>query len=366
MKTRERNLYKTKWWDHKLITQPDLATLCFVGHWVKEHAFALKRAGLDHTEDAEGKAVPVPYPYTRATVEYFQQVNGGADWRAFQRIRMLADQHGVPYDLMATAATAAILGTDCARLDVRTLDNTMMLAAVMNEVRDRLCVLSTPMTSDPYFSAANYIGTPLQDAYCADVVARIKERWGAKADDVLIRLSLRGKIPQKYFFTLQQRKFSCTVAVGNNLLTDTATTGKRRKRMSESNGNLEEYFNLLPPGMKKKCAMCNNTLAHVVTQAMVATGSSERATVKVLADQLNEGAAQQDVVTAEQLRARARLASGRTSGWVPPTETTVESSVENSGHTGHISTDQVAEQVAAIVEEKGVSQRQAEQEVFTY
>ena len=202
----ERGLYKTKWWDERLITSPDMATFRFVRQWVEAHARAWHRCGLDHREDVQGNAVALPYPYTSGTIEYFQQVNGGDDWRAFQRLRRLADVKGIPYPLMASAAVAVVMGTDCCRLDVRTTNPTMIRMAIMDEVRNRLAVLSIPLAEDPYFSAAEYRGTELQDAYLDWLVERVKERWRDKAAEKLMYLSCRGKIHAKYFFSLHKKQ----------------------------------------------------------------------------------------------------------------------------------------------------------------
>lgn len=59
-----------------------------------------------------------------------------------------------------------------------------------------------------------------------------------------------------------------------------------------------------------KCALCSETLTHVVKKVEVETGAGTATVTRVLADRLNDGAAPGDVVYGENLRGRARDKEG--------------------------------------------------------
>ena len=62
---------------------------------------------------------------------------------------------------------------------------------------------------------------------------------------------------------------------------------------------LQDFICSLPDEAKGKCALCNQTLVHIVKQAEVQTGAGTRTVTKVLANNINETAAPRDKVSAE-------------------------------------------------------------------
>ena len=73
---------------------------------------------------------------------------------------------------------------------------------------------------------------------------------------------------------------------------------------------LTAFLKTLPAEAKGKCALCNETLTHIVKQAEVQTGAGTATVTRVLADDINENAAPQDRVTPEQLRGRVQRNDG--------------------------------------------------------
>ena len=73
---------------------------------------------------------------------------------------------------------------------------------------------------------------------------------------------------------------------------------------------LQAFFDTLPADQKGKCALCNETLVHIVKQAEAEIGVGTATATKVLAEQINETALPADRVTAGQLRDRVRRSAG--------------------------------------------------------
>jgi hypothetical protein len=73
---------------------------------------------------------------------------------------------------------------------------------------------------------------------------------------------------------------------------------------------LNAFLDSLPQELKGKCSLCTKTLTHVVKMAEAQTGAAMSTVTRVLADQLNEGAAPEDVVNPSALRARVRYMEG--------------------------------------------------------
>lgn len=59
---------------------------------------------------------------------------------------------------------------------------------------------------------------------------------------------------------------------------------------------------------RSKCALCNETLTHIVKMAEVASGAGTATVTRELAARMNENAAPLDRVTPDQLRGRAQRA----------------------------------------------------------
>jgi len=65
---------------------------------------------------------------------------------------------------------------------------------------------------------------------------------------------------------------------------------------------LNEFICSLPEEARGKCALCNQTLVHIVKQAEAQTGAGTATVTKALADKINETAAPLDRVEASSLR----------------------------------------------------------------
>lgn len=74
----------------------------------------------------------------------------------------------------------------------------------------------------------------------------------------------------------------------------------------ETLGKLNAFIASLPVEAKKKCALCNETLTHIVKQAEAQTGAGTRTVCRVLAESHNDGAAPMDVVSGAKLDDRVR------------------------------------------------------------
>lgn len=73
------------------------------------------------------------------------------------------------------------------------------------------------------------------------------------------------------------------------------------------------FFGELPADAKKKCSLCNETLTHIVKLAEVETGAGTATVTRVLAEEINEGAADGDKVSAKALDSKVRYHEGRKS-----------------------------------------------------
>ena len=65
---------------------------------------------------------------------------------------------------------------------------------------------------------------------------------------------------------------------------------------------LNNFICSLPEEAKGKCALCNQTLVHIVKQAEAQTGAGTATVTRAIADKINENSAPQDMVTAGSLR----------------------------------------------------------------
>ena len=71
---------------------------------------------------------------------------------------------------------------------------------------------------------------------------------------------------------------------------------------------LNAFIDSLPEEAKNKCALCNETLTHIVKQAEAQTGAGTATVTKVLSEKLNDGAADGDRVSGSALQDRVRTA----------------------------------------------------------
>ena len=74
----------------------------------------------------------------------------------------------------------------------------------------------------------------------------------------------------------------------------------------ETINKLRDLINSLPDESRNKCALCNETLTHIVKQAEAQIGAGTATVTRVLAEEINKDAAPRDRVTGEQLRQRTR------------------------------------------------------------
>lgn len=72
----------------------------------------------------------------------------------------------------------------------------------------------------------------------------------------------------------------------------------------ETIAKLHEFFDTLPTEARSKCALCNETLTHIVKTAEVETGAGTATVTRELANRINDGAAPGDQVSGEALRQR--------------------------------------------------------------
>ena len=73
---------------------------------------------------------------------------------------------------------------------------------------------------------------------------------------------------------------------------------------------LQAFIDSLPAEARSKCALCNETLTHIVKTAEVETGAGTATVARVIADKLNEDAALQDRVSGGALQDRVRRNEG--------------------------------------------------------
>lgn len=79
---------------------------------------------------------------------------------------------------------------------------------------------------------------------------------------------------------------------------------------SEQLKRLQAFFDTLPAEQKGKCALCNETLVHIVKQAEAEVGVGTATVTSALAGQINATAKPADQVSGEQLRDRVRYQAG--------------------------------------------------------
>jgi ribosomal protein L44E len=78
----------------------------------------------------------------------------------------------------------------------------------------------------------------------------------------------------------------------------------------EALDRLNYFFEALPKEVRNKCALCNETLTHIVKTAEVETGAGTATVTRELAKRINEGAAPGDQVSGGALRHRVQRAEG--------------------------------------------------------
>lgn len=74
---------------------------------------------------------------------------------------------------------------------------------------------------------------------------------------------------------------------------------------------LSAFFDSLPAEQKNKCAICNETLTHIVKTAEARVGAGTATITRMIAERVNESAAPQDKVSGEALVQRVRQKEGR-------------------------------------------------------
>jgi len=75
---------------------------------------------------------------------------------------------------------------------------------------------------------------------------------------------------------------------------------------SETIKKLNAFIDSLPDEARSKCALCNETLTHIVKSAEAQTGAGTATVTRALSEKINEGAVHGDQVKSENLRARVR------------------------------------------------------------
>lgn len=82
------------------------------------------------------------------------------------------------------------------------------------------------------------------------------------------------------------------------------------RHSSEQLEKLQAFLDTLPAEQKDKCALCNETLLHIVKQAEAEVGVGTATVTNALAGQINATALPADQVSGEQLRDRVRYQAG--------------------------------------------------------
>jgi len=72
-----------------------------------------------------------------------------------------------------------------------------------------------------------------------------------------------------------------------------------------------EQLEALPEDARSKCALCRETLTHVVKKAEAATGAGTATVTRILAELINETAAPADRVTGKSLQDKVRYYEGK-------------------------------------------------------
>ena len=75
---------------------------------------------------------------------------------------------------------------------------------------------------------------------------------------------------------------------------------------SETLEKLEAFIDSLPAEARGKCALCTETLTHIVKTAEVETGAGTATVTRVLSEKINETAAPADRVSEQALRRRVQ------------------------------------------------------------
>lgn len=89
------------------------------------------------------------------------------------------------------------------------------------------------------------------------------------------------------------------------------TKGLKMPRVKdETVEKLINWIESLPSEMKDKCALCNETLTHIVKKAEAETGAGTATVTKALADNINATAAPGDQINPEALHSRVRRHEG--------------------------------------------------------
>ena len=70
----------------------------------------------------------------------------------------------------------------------------------------------------------------------------------------------------------------------------------------ETMEKLNDFLNTLPAEARNKCALCNETLTHIVKSAEAQTGAPTATVTRELANRVNDGAHPGDVISGESLR----------------------------------------------------------------
>ena len=120
------------------------------------------------------------------------------------------------------------------------------------------------------------------------------------------------------------------------------------RKYDDTLAKVRDFFGGLTGEAKNKCALCNETLTHIVKMAEVETGAGTATVTKVLAEQINEGAAPGDVVSANALRFRVRVLEGKRKSANGTDSQNQGAPTVKAGHAGHkISPTEIVEEVMA-------------------
>lgn len=195
----EQGLAELKWFDYRPLA-PDTATLAFVCEHVKGLARQLEYLGEERAWfKAHGSVFGKGRKLNPAEPHAWKH------WTLFERLRRLADQHFMRYDLFWAMAFEAynefgwgakqLKGKGYGFIPFNYFGNRTMLSRVKagyEEYTRRFLVKSHL----PFFRPESFTGHPFQVGYWRYVAGEIKKRYPSRWRDRLAELTEEGQFPR--------------------------------------------------------------------------------------------------------------------------------------------------------------------------
>lgn len=188
----ETNLYKTKYWDYRLLN-PNDCTLCFIYHYARIVPNYIDRLH-DHVEvksgSCPGKYLPV---ISRLDLRKPREWN---NWKIAEKARRWCDQYGIKYEDFWNWACE-----EHEKAGWRmTFMNSFCGQKMLDRVKSRFdAKQEMAISRHEFFMAMGYKGCALQKEYLAHTVKHIGHKYGASAARVIKELISDGILPMEYF-----------------------------------------------------------------------------------------------------------------------------------------------------------------------